>query len=687
MLPGVTYNMKVVSPRGMFCGAVLLFVSISSAVLAQEVQWASELISYSSQKASLRYSAKQVLGKPDKMPATGESPCAWAGKYDGDRGGSEEKLKVGFKKPMQIQQVAIAENLAPGAVEQVILYDIEGKPYNVYHGEVGGVSVPSRVFSITFSRTPYKVKAVELILQCGKVRGLNQVDAIGILDSKARLKINPNIAPEADKIGERENVGIGVNSPFPEVYPIISPDGKTLFFDRKEHPQNFRRGNIRFDDNVWISELDEKGKCGIAKNIGTTINAGYGNFVASVTPDGNTLILGGNYPLGNSVEFGVWKSTREMTGWSKPEKVQIKNFYTRNKFVEFCLANDGKTMIFSLEREDSKEDRDLYMSSLLADGSWTEPKNLGSTVNSLADEGMPFLAADGKTLYFGSNGFSGYGEKDIFLSRRLDDSWTKWTEPENLGPILNSIGWDTYFTIPASGEYAYFVSGEGSYGAEDIFRAKLPSKLRPSPVVLVSGKVFDKKTGKPLAASIRYETLPGGKEAGIARSNPRTGEYKIVLPAGALYGFRAETDKYLPISENLDLVKTNVYKEVKKDLFLVPIEAGETVLLNNIFFEFGKAELRPESDAELDRLVEFLRSSPSTELEVAGHTDNVGSAQKNLILSEQRAKSVLNYLLSKGIDTKQLRSAGYGMTKPVASNTSEEGRQQNRRVEFTILKR
>jgi OmpA-OmpF porin, OOP family len=679
--------MQKVVMGGRCLGILWVLVFAGTALRAQEVQWASELFSFSSQKASIRYSAKQVLGKPNKMPARGESPCAWAGKYDGEMGGSEEKLKVGFKKPMQIQQVAIAENLAPGAVEKVILYDIDGKAYPIYHGEVGGVSVPSRVFSVTFARTPYKVKAVELIMQCGKVRGLNQIDAIGIADTKTSVKITPNIAKESTQIGKRENVGRGVNSQIAEVYPIISPDGKTLFFDRKGHPQNIRKTNIGSDDNIWVSELSANGECGVAQNIGRTLNGGFGNFVASVTPDGNTLLLGGNYPIDNTPTFGVWTSTREINGWSKPTKVQIKNFYTKNKFVEFCLANDGKTMIFSLQRDDSNEDRDLYMSSLLPDGTWTEPKNLGSTINSLADEGMPFLAADGKTVYFGSNGFSGYGEKDIYLARRLDETWTKWSEPENLGPVLNTVGWDTYFTLPASGEYAYFVSGEGSFGQEDIFRAKLPPALRPEPVVLVSGKVYDKKTGKPLAASIRYEILPSGKEVGIARSNPRTGEYKIVLPAGSLYGFRAEADNYLAINENLDLAKSKEYKEATRDLFLVPYEVGEKILINNIFFEFGKADLRPESNAELNRLADFIRSSSEMELEVAGHTDNVGSPEKNLTLSQQRAKAVRDYLLLKGVEAKQLKSVGFGMTKPIASNSTEAGRQQNRRVEFTILKR
>jgi outer membrane protein OmpA-like peptidoglycan-associated protein len=274
----------------------------------------------------------------------------------------------------------------------------------------------------------------------------------------------------------------------------------------------------------------------------------------------------------------------------------------------------------------------------------------------------------------------------MYVCRRLDDSWTHWSEPQNLGPDINTPDWDAYYTVPASGDYGYFVSGKGSYGGEDIFRVKLPDALKPSPVVLVSGKVLDKKTGKPLAAQIRYELLPGGKEVGVARSNPITGEYKITLPAGSNYGFRADAKGYIAVSENLDLTKQKKYIEIHKDLELAPIEAGQTIRLNNIFFEFSKSDLKSESFAELDRLVSMMQTSSAMEVQVSGHTDNVGSDAQNKLLSEARARAVKEYFVKKGIETKRLKTIGYGRTKPVATNDTEEGRQQNRRVEFTIEK-
>ena len=670
---------KTVAAGFLFSGCII--TTFISASYGQEVQWANEVLSVSSQMGPKEYSAQQVLGKPNKCPASGDSPCAWFGKSDGLFGGKEEHIKVGYKKPLQIQQVAIAENFNPGAVEKVILYDMQDNPHTVYHGEAAPTGQQSRIMNVTFLKTEYKVKAVELVVQCGKVPGLNQIDAIGIANTRVPIKAEINVAPDSKIEGVKENLGSGVNSQFEEVYPIISPDGKTLYFDRKDHPSNFGR-----NDNIWYSELTPNGKWGPAKIVGRELNNGYGSFAASITPDGNTLLLGGVFVDSNQQQFGIWTSRKLASGWSAPSRVRIDSYYTHNRFMEFCLAADGKTLLISLQRDESYGERDLYACFLRKDGSWTAPKNLGPEINTAADEGTPFLAADGRTMYFGSDGFSAYGSTDMFLSRRLDDSWQHWSEPENLGSDFNTADWDAYFTIPASGDYAYFVSRQGAIGEADIFRAKLPPSLRPLAVVLVVGKVIDAKTGKPLEATIHYEVLPGGKEAGLAHSNAATGEYKISLPVGELYGFRAEAKGYLAVNENLDVKKLEGYSEIQRDLKLVPAEVGQTVRLNNLFFDFNKSQLKSESFAELDRLVELVKASPKMELEIAGHTDNVGNDAANKKLSTDRAKAVYDYLVSKDISSTRLKTIGYGKSKPLASNDTEEGRSQNRRVEFTILK-
>ncbi|HEY6172775.1 MAG TPA: OmpA family protein [Candidatus Kapabacteria bacterium] len=670
-----------------FAGFITAVLAFSSTLFAQEVQWATEVLSFSSELSTPRYSVKQVLGRPDKCPASGDSPMAWAGKADRDYSNSEERIKVGFAKPMQIQQVAIAENYNPGSVSKVILTDVANKEYVIFEGEGAPVAAKSRVMNITFLKTAYKVKAVEIVLQVGRVPGQNQIDAIGISENKTPYKAEPNVAKGAKIEGKRENLGPGINSRYDEVLPVISPDGKTLYLDRKDHPQNYAFDR-RAADNIWYSEIQPDGKWGVLRNIGQQLNGGWGNYTMSITPDGNTMLLGGVFDnrTYNTNQAPISFSRRESGGWGKPKRIQIDSFYNLNKFMEVCLANDGKTILLTLQRWDSHSERDLYVSFLRGDTTWSAPVNLGPTINTLAEEATPFLASDNKTLYFSSTGYSGYGTNDMYVSRRLDESWTKWSTPENLGPDFNTPNWDAYYTLTASGEYAYFVSYDESYGGGDIFRAKLPLALRPDPVVLVSGTVIDKKTGKPLEATIKYELLPGGKDVGEAHSSPTTGEYKIILPAGAMYGFRAEAKGYIAVNENLNLKKVTEYTEMKRDLELVPPEVGSVVRMNNIFFETGKAELKSESNAELDRLVDALKTSPAMELLIGGHTDNVGNDNTNKSLSDARARAVKTYLVGKGIKTDRLKTAGFGKSKPVATNDTDEGRQLNRRVEFTIMK-
>jgi outer membrane protein OmpA-like peptidoglycan-associated protein len=335
------------------------------------------------------------------------------------------------------------------------------------------------------------------------------------------------------------------------------------------------------------------------------------------------------------------------------------------------------------------------------DSTWSEPLNLGKTVNTASEEEAPFLAADNKTLYFSSKGFSGYGGSDLYRSIRLDDTWTKWSEPENLGPEINSKFDDLFFNIPSNSDFGYFSKGVADNNV-DIFRLKLPPFMLPDPVVLVKGKLIDQKTGLPIGSKIIFETLPDGKEAGIAQSDPQTGEYEIQLPVGKQYGIRAEAKDHLSTNQNLDLRKI-AYGPVKQDLALVPIGAGDkpvvvepieitpiavnvTIPLNNIFFDFDKASLRSESFSELNRVVALMAERKSMTVEISGYTDNLGPDAYNMKLSERRAKSVSNYLVEKGVDSSRITTTWFGETKPVDTTNTKAGNRKNRRVEFKILK-
>jgi outer membrane protein OmpA-like peptidoglycan-associated protein len=481
---------------------------------------------------------------------------------------------------------------------------------------------------------------------------------------------------------EPENLGTNVNSEFDELSPKISPDGKTLFITRYPSDNNGK-------NNIWVSYLIN-GEWSIAKNIGTPLNIkGYSTSVQSITPDGNTVLLSNLYKYfdGSVSGGGCSVSQRQRGGWSFPKGQVIDKFENRNQYVNYYLSNSGQYLLMAIEMKKGLGEKDIWVSfrDPKDPNGWTKPLNLGNVVNTKGDEFGPFLAADDKTMYFVSDGHPGYGNADIWMTKRLDDTWTNWSKPVNLGEKINTPEFDAYFSIDAAGEYAYFSSSKSGYGKSDAFRIKMPQEAKPDPVVLVYGKVFDKKTGEPIKANIAYELLPSGKDVGSAATNPEDNVYKIVLPFGENYGFMAEADKYYSITENLDLRALKEYKEIEVNLYLAPIEKNEAIRLNNIFFEFSKSELKEESFPELNRLIKLLSDNPPIQIEIAGHTDNVGSDADNLELSKSRAASVVNYLVKGGIKANRLTSQGFGETKPIATNETEEGKQLNRRVEFMVI--
>jgi outer membrane protein OmpA-like peptidoglycan-associated protein len=292
-------------------------------------------------------------------------------------------------------------------------------------------------------------------------------------------------------------------------------------------------------------------------------------------------------------------------------------------------------------------------------------------------------------MYFSSNGFSGYGGADIYMTKRLDDTYTNWSEPKNMGPDINSKGEDLFFNIPSTSDYAYY--SRGTVDNTDIYRAKLPFYNSPNPFVIVRGKLIDAKTGKPIGAKIIYERLSDGKEMGIAQANPETGEYEIRLPGGDIYGVRAEADGHMSENQNLDLRNfKNDGVLAHKDMMIKPIELARiepnaTIRLNNIFFDIDKAVLRPESFPELNRVAEFLEEQPSIKVEISGHCDNTGTDEHNLALSKKRAEAVSRYISQKGVSKDRVKTTFYGESRPRDTNDTKEGRQNNRRVEFTIL--
>jgi OOP family OmpA-OmpF porin len=665
-------------------------LSLLNCAYGQQVQWASKVLEFSSELTPVQYSAQQALGKPNVLPAGGQNPNAWTP----DKPKRSEFIKLGFANPMQIQQVAIAESYNPGAIYKVFTYDEAGTEYLVHTFSPMVVPLKGRMLNVFMEKTPYKVAAVKLEFDGRALPDYFSLDAVAITDSNYPIIADIDLPELLSKGLIVEHLDQNVNSEYSELNPLLSPDGKTLYFSRSNHPGNV--GGVNDKEDIWYSELGADGKWSLAKNMGPQFNNEYPNFINAVnsaTPDGKSvlLVLGNKYMANGKMLAGVSVSNNTGGSWTAPKALNIEDDYNYNEKADYFLSNTRKSLLMSIEREDSHGGRDLYVSFAKNDSTWTKPLNLGAVVNSAGEETGPFLASDDKTLYFSSNGFSGYGGYDIFMTRRLDDTWTNWSAPQNLGPDINSKLDDLFFNIPSTSEYAYYSRGVTPEN-EDIFRVKMPMFLSPEPIVIVKGKLIDSKTGKPVGAKIIYEELPSGKEVGSTLSNPETGEYEIHLPGGKLYGFRAEAKDHISENKNLDLrnfKKDGVLSD--QDVTLSPIEvapiAEDTkIVLNNIFFDYFKDALKIESFPELDRIVTLMNEKPTMQVEISGHADATGPEDGNLRLSHRRANSVANYLKGKGISQERIAVTFFGETKPVDTNDTPEGRAKNRRVEFKIIK-
>lgn len=656
---------------------------------SQVVQWGSEVIDFSSELTPVQYAAKQILGKPNVLPAGGQNPNAWTP----DKPKRKEFIKVGYENHIQIQQIAIAESHNPSGLFNVYLYDEQDNEYLVHTFNPMPIPLKGRMLNVFVEKTPYKVAAIKLEFDGGALPDYFSIDAVAISDSQYPIIADISIPELLSKGLIVERLDESVNSDFSELNPLLSPDGKTLYFSRRNHPENI--GGVNDKEDIWYSELGEDGQWSLAKNMGPEFNNENPNFInaVSATPDGKSVIilLGNKYQKDGKMSAGVSVSDNLSGTWSPPKPLEIENDYNFNEKANYFMANTRTALLMSVEREDSRGDRDLYVSFQKSDSLWSAPLNLGDMLNTAGEESAPFLASDNKTLYFSSNGFSGFGGADVYMTKRLDDTWTNWSEPENMGPDINTELNDLFFNIPSTSDYAYY-SREVAIDNADVYRVKLPVFMSPEPIVIVRGKLIDAKTGEPISAKIIYEKLPDGTEVGVTRSNPETGEYEIHLPGGQLYGVRAEADGHISENQSLDL------KDVKQDgvtrnqdMRLEPIEVAKiepdaTINLNNIFFDFDQSTLKSESFPELNRIVTLMGDKPTLEVEISGHADATGPEAYNLGLSERRAKSVVRYLTDKGVSQDRIKVSFFGETKPVESNETREGRRKNRRVEFKILK-
>ena len=678
---------------------VLLILFSAATAQAQHVQWAARLVAVSSQKSEGKepFAPAQVLSTPNALPLGQISNDAWIPRKEGPN----EFIEVRFARSIAAQQVTVVENFNPGSITKIELVDTKNVHHEVYSNpNPGPLPEAFRTLEVRFPTAEYRTLGVKVYMNTAKVEGVNQIDAIGIADvasTMVKQAFNAPKGPDVIKSTQFDsslvNLGPNVNSRYVDTHPVISPNGRTLYFARQGHPENV--GGSRDPQDVWYSTLvNGKNKTwSLAKNLGTPINTPDDpNGIASVSANGQSAIVINIYNRDGTVDpQGCSLSKRTRMGWTQPIKQDIKDFINLDKeHVDFFLSTSGKALLMAVERPDGLGGQDMFVSFPVPDvnSTWTKPKNLGPNVNTAKSDFAPFLAADDKTLYFASEGRGGYGKSDIFYSKRLDETWTNWSPPRNLGPVVNSPDFDAYYTISAAGQDAYLVSSRnGIDNSKDIFRISLAQAFQPEVVTLVTGRVLDQNTGKPVRAIIHYENLLTGEEIGVTETDPTDGSYTIVLPSGVQYGYRAEAKGYIAENANLDVTAKDKYSEQKQDLFLVPFNVGQTVKMNNIFFQQSRYYLTTNSYPELARLIRIMKDYPTVEIKLSGHTDNQGDPALNLKLSQDRVNEVKKYLSSHGVNGGRITTEGFGDTKPIASNDQEETRMKNRRVEFTITKK
>ncbi|MFZ9144440.1 MAG: OmpA family protein [Aquirufa sp.] len=662
---------------------LLIFISLPS--LAQKVKWASQIISVSSEyKDPLlgkEYRALHALGRPSKFPKMAASPSAWQSMTPDSPDG--EYLLVGFDTTMAVKQVAIFENSGAGSIISVDGLDQNNKIYPLRTFAPGYALSSSQVTYIRLpSKTSFKLKGIKISFNSLRVKGYSQIDAIGISDSDEPIENSLKLNSDANAFQARENLGNAINSKFNEICPVVSPDGQKLYFTRWKHPDNLGANK---NQDIWVSNWQPDRTWSKATLYPAPINNDENNAVCGITPNGKTLLLNNVYGKDGTMEKGVSFSFLLRTGeWSFPKALKILNFKNKSEFSEYTLAPNGKVLVMTTETKDTYGGKDIYVSFLNADDSWSEPKNVGPVVNTGEAESTPFIAPDGVTMYFSSSGHVGYGNNDIFLSRRLDDTWQNWSVPENLGPIVNTPQWDGYFSVSAKGDYAYFSSTENSIGAEDIYRIKIPEKARPLTLIQLTGQVINQKTKEPMAARLLIKSKFNPSDTLSIDYDPYVGDYSFMWPAKKAFTVQIKKAGHFSKVEHFDFTSEKNFLQVNRNFFLQTVEKNKAYALANISFDQGKADLKPGFEAELEKVIAILSDNDQYTLLLEGHTDNQGDWNDNLKLSLERVENVKAYLVSKGVDEKRIETKGWGGSRPLANNFIEETRKNNRRVEFTI---
>ena len=501
------------------------------------------------------------------------------------------------------------------------------------------------------------------------------------------------------------NIGPGINTSAPEYFPTITVDGKTILFTRRIKDGRVI-GPIPEQEDFYVSQLSNKNIWQTAVAMPDNVNTVNNEGAPTIGADGRSLVFVA-CPDATGKDYGDNRSgkgscdlfyTKKLgSRWTNPINLPgaVNSYHWE---TQPSLSSDGKTMYFirGIRGRNQTNNSDIYVTRKDENGIWGTAERLPDHINTPDQEESVLIHPDGKTLYFASRGHVGMGGSDLFVSRMDDEG--NWSKPENLGYPINTKYDENSLMVSPDGEIAFFASDrEGGFGDLDIYYFVMPEHLRPTKTLYFEGLVYDMNNRNPIPGKFQLVDLKTGKEVIYSEADKLTGEFMVTLPTNREYALNVSYPGYAFFSKNFNMTNPDNLEAIHMDVPMTPLKAeGQSIVLANVFFDLSKSTLRNESFVELDKLVSFLKENSTLKIEIGGHTDSRGDKTSNQKLSLNRAKSVYDYVVGKGVEASRLSYKGFGSTKPVYTDDAisklttdkekESAHQSNRRTEYTIVK-
>ncbi|MGI9543050.1 MAG: OmpA family protein [Cyclobacteriaceae bacterium] len=462
-----------------------------------------------------------------------------------------------------------------------------------------------------------------------------------------------------------------------QYFPVLTADQSTLIFTRRQgrDPQ--------FDENMVISHKDAEGNWTAPVSLSENVNTKFNEGTSTISANGRTLIFtscSGRQNYGSCDLFITYKIGED---WTEPENMG-KGVNSRGWESQPSLSADGRVLYFVSDRPGGLGQRDIWV-SYWRNGAWEGPYNLGPSINTPAEEVSPFIHVNGETLYFSSKGYPGLGGYDIYFSNKNEGAWSV---PQNIGYPITTHDDQVSLFISADGQKGYYSYEQrsGTNYHSFLYEFEVPEAIQvANKSNFVKGNIYDVQTKLPLTAQVELFDINADTLKSAVDSDSLSGEYMMVLTQGSEYALYVNKPGYIFESLSFDYKEKMDLEPITIDIYLKPIERGVAATLKNLFFDVNRYVLKDKSKTELDKVIRFLEANPKLRMEISGHTDNSGTRAHNQTLSTNRAKSVFDYLIDAGIDSRRLRYKGYGSTLPIAANDTPENKQLNRRIEFRVI--